>query len=768
VEPLLRTDPRGPTAPSAPRGRGLSIFQKLLLLTLSLIAATVTVPAVYLPARQLEHMRTALEAKALAYAALVAKQVESAVAFQDRATAREVFDAVAQDPDVENLLLLTASGEVLHSRGAAALGLSREITAVDRPRLLVLESGVRVVQPVVSLEGPRGTLVLELSTRGLVASRREVERQAAAACLLALLLGAAGAYWIARSLSARLEAIARVARAVARGQLEQPTLPEHGRDEIAVVSGAFNAMLRQLAELIAQIRERAEQEQRRLAQLVDERTGELHARNQDLRRVLDHVGQGFLTLGLDAGMSSVRSAVLERWLGPVGTTQSFGLYLGQTSPEAGAWFELNWPAVIEDALPLELTLDQLPKRLCVAERVLEIEYRPIHFETGALDRVLVVISDRTAELERQRAEADERELTRLFTRLLNDRSGFIEFSAEVRSLLENIRTGSDVPELQRWLHTLKGSSAIYGLDSLASLCHELENDLAESGKLEPALVRRLLDRWAALCAKLEPLLDRQRGRVELEVGQYERALAALEQSRPHAEIRGQLLDWRLEPTQAALRRLGEHAEGLAERLGKGPIDVHIDSGGLRLDPGEWRDFWTAAVHLVRNCVDHGLETAAERNELGKSVPARLDLRTMVRDGQFIIEVADDGRGIDWIRVTERALSRRLPVATQMDLTDALFVPGLSTREHVTELSGRGVGLSLVKDACDKLGGSIEVESQVSRGTSFRFSWPASRVEPRASGAPSSSATSVVRPAILSATTAANLRRGTLQYGSQKD
>jgi hypothetical protein len=77
----------------------------------------VTVPAVYLPARQLEHMRTALEAKALAYAALVAKQVESAVAFQDRATAREVFDAVAQDPDVENLLLLTASGEVLHSRG---------------------------------------------------------------------------------------------------------------------------------------------------------------------------------------------------------------------------------------------------------------------------------------------------------------------------------------------------------------------------------------------------------------------------------------------------------------------------------------------------------------------------------------------------------------------------------------------------------------------------------------------------------------------------
>jgi two-component system chemotaxis sensor kinase CheA len=465
-------------------------------------------------------------------------------------------------------------------------------------------------------------------------------------------------------------------------------------------------------------------------------------------------------------MSSERSAVLERWLGAIGTTRGFGTYLSQTDPDAGAWFDLNWSTVIDNALPIELALDQLPKRIQVGERVLEIEYRPIQLETGELERVLVVLSDRTAELERLRAEADERELTRLFTRLINDRFGFIEFSSEVRTLLDSISTETDVPALKRHLHTLKGSTAIYGLDSLSTLCHELENDLAEDKRLDAARLNRLTARWAGLCEKLGPLLEHQRGSFELERGDYEQALAALDQALPHAEIRRQLIEWQLEPTQTTLLRLAEHAEGLAERLGKGPIEVRIESGQLRLDPSEWRDFWSAAIHLVRNCVDHGLETSAQRQALGKPVPARVDLRTVLRDGRFTIEVADDGRGIDWSGIAERARSARLPVATQTDLTDALFAPGLSTAKQVSELSGRGVGLSIVKAACDQLGGSIGVDSEPGAGTTFRFSWPASRIESRAtSGAPGSA---VQRTHTLSATEAGNPRRGRLQYGSQND
>ncbi len=744
------------------RGHGLSIFQKLLILTLSLIAVTVTLPAVYLPARQLAHMQVALEAKALTLARLVGKQVESAIAFDDRATAREVFDSVAQDPDVESLTLLLASGDVLHSRGNSTLAAGVVPSTLEAERLVTLGDRLRVSQPVVSLEGPRGTLVLEISTRALVANRREVHQNAVLACLLALLVGGAGAYWIARSLSRRLEAIASVAHAVARGQLEQPNLPEQGRDEIAVVSRAFNAMLRQLRELIGHMQERAEQEQRRLEQLVRDRTRELDVRNSDMRRVLDHVGQGFFTLGLDGVMSRERSAILERWLGAAAPSQHFDAYLRNTSGPVADWFELNWPSVIEGALPLELTLEQLPKRISVREGELDIEYRPITDDAGQLSRILVVISDRSAELNRQRAEADEREVTRMMTRLLADRAGFVEFTEEMQALLESIRSDADVAPLERGLHTFKGNAAMFGLDSLASLAHQLEDELCANESLAARGVEALTARWAELYAKVEPLIAGRAGRMEIEISEYEQVLQAFEGAESPSVIQRMLLDWRLEPTEGALARLAEHAKQLAERLGKGPILVQVDSGKLRLEPGEWRDFWSAAVHLVRNCVDHGLETPDERRQGGKPMPPRLSLSTAVRDGLFTIEVGDDGRGIDWEKVAARAESQHLPVVTQTDLLDALFASGMSTATTVSEISGRGVGLSVVRDACFQLGGSIDVASEPGRGTTFRFSWPAARIEQRRASAPVSRTTSTISTATADQIT----NRGTHRYGSQ--
>jgi two-component system chemotaxis sensor kinase CheA len=103
------------------------------------------------------------------------------------------------------------------------------------------------------------------------------------------------------------------------------------------------------------------------------------------------------------------------------------------------------------------------------------------------------------------------------------------------------------------------------------------------------------------------------------------------------------------------------------------------------------------------------------------------LRTSLNERHFTIEFADDGRGIDWARVAEKAKARGLAAATHSDLVEALFADGLSTREAVTEHSGRGVGLSAIRAACRKLGGKVEVESQPNKGSLFRFIWPAAVV-----------------------------------------
>lgn len=151
---------------------------------------------------------------------------------------------------------------------------------------------------------------------------------------------------------------------------------------------------------------------------------------------------------------------------------------------------------------------------------------------------------------------------------------------------------------------------------------------------------------------------------------------------------------------------------------------------LRLEPRGWASFWAAFVHVARNAVDHGLEPIDVRRESGKAGGGRLRLRTRVDDEEFLIEVADDGAGIQWERVRERARELGLSHDTHEHLVSALFVDGLSTSAEVTEISGRGVGLAVVSAACLERGGRIDVDSSPGRGTSFVFRFPRSAISVR--------------------------------------
>jgi two-component system chemotaxis sensor kinase CheA len=705
--------------------RGLSIFQKLLILIVSLVLGVVALLGSYLLSRQVAEMRASLEAKAATYGRLVSKQVESAIAFDDRETAREVFESVAQDGDVESLTLFTSKGTVLRAWGSISPESEAQAKAVKERTLVAHSDRIAALSPVVSLEGPRGTLVVELSTRSLAESSHKAQQRAAFAFVIAALLGALGAFVIARSLGRRLKVIATAADAVAAGDLNQGPVDDRGRrDEIGVTVSAFNAMLTQIRDLVAHIQKSAREEKVRLERLVAERTAELDARNEDMRRVLDNVGQGFLTLNATGEMSRERSRVLETWFGKAPASGSFVEYIASSDSEAARWFAAGWSAIVDDLLPIEVTLDQLPKRVALSGRNFEIEYRPILAAGGKLDRVLLVLSDVTAVLERERAEAGEREATRLFTRLVADRAGFLEFFAEAESLVESIRSAQNATDLVRPLHTLKGNAGIFGIDSVARLCHDLENQLQEAGALSQHDLSPLFARWNEIATKVRSLVGDGGAKLEVSDGDYEELAKAIERRTAHAELQSLLHAWKLESGEARLSRVAEQAQGLAERLGKGPLQIDVDANRLRFVPEKWTEFWSAAVHVVRNAIDHGLETAEERSQAGKPEVRKLGFRSRLDSGELVVEFSDDGRGIDWRRVEEKAKQRNLPADSQAALVDALFADGLSTRDEASEYSGRGVGLSAVRAACQKLGGRVVVESRPGQGSVFRFVWPA--------------------------------------------
>ena len=169
------------------------------------------------------------------------------------------------------------------------------------------------------------------------------------------------------------------------------------------------------------------------------------------------------------------------------------------------------------------------------------------------------------------------------------------------------------------------------------------------------------------------------------------------------------------------------ARSLAARLGRAELEVEVEANRLRLSRVALAGFWASLTHVVRNAVDHGIESAEERAKAGKPLRARLALRAMRVAGEVGIEVSDDGRGIDWRAVASRAKAMGLPHQSPRDLTHALFVDGLSTRADVSEVSGRGIGLGAAQSECEKLGGSATVVSEPGRGSTLRFTFPSENV-----------------------------------------
>jgi two-component system chemotaxis sensor kinase CheA len=132
---------------------------------------------------------------------------------------------------------------------------------------------------------------------------------------------------------------------------------------------------------------------------------------------------------------------------------------------------------------------------------------------------------------------------------------------------------------------------------------------------------------------------------------------------------------------------------------------------------------------VRNAVDHGVEAADERKRIGKPERGLVLLRTFVERDRFVVEIADDGRGIDWRRIADKAAKMGIPAATEEQRCAALFQDGVSTAAHVTDLSGRGIGMGAVRAATESLGGALAVESRQGLGTTIRMSFPADGMAP---------------------------------------
>jgi two-component system chemotaxis sensor kinase CheA len=306
-------------------------------------------------------------------------------------------------------------------------------------------------------------------------------------------------------------------------------------------------------------------------------------------------------------------------------------------------------------------------------------------------------------------------------------------------------------DIFRNVHSIKGTCSFLELKRLESLLHATENALGrlrdEAVPATPIVVAMLLgacDRAKTIVAALardghEPdggdadivarleLAMRPAPLVPIAIPARMTAAAP----RPVPSDLGQsVMKAQSEPIGQAWTKLPRLLGDLADALGK-KIELKLEGGEIELDRPVLDLVKDPFMHLLRNAADHGIETPGERRRAGKAETGTVTLAARRDDSAIVITLADDGRGIDPERI--RAALRRDGFATEADLQamseqrllQFIFHPGLSTAPRVTTISGRGVGLDVVRSNVEKLGGVVEVASRPGHGTCFTIKLPLS-------------------------------------------
>lgn len=278
-----------------------------------------------------------------------------------------------------------------------------------------------------------------------------------------------------------------------------------------------------------------------------------------------------------------------------------------------------------------------------------------------------------------------------------------------------------------------------GLATAAQVEHALTKQGVASGVNESATMRvdvRKLDYLVNLVGEL--VLERNRlsklskdlssGQLDLEKLDAAMSLSTSRLSFITEELQSASLSTRMVPIEAVFRRLPRMVRDLSGALGK-KVELEIRGQDTEIDKTMVEQISDPLVHLVRNAIDHGIESPEARQELGKRETGSLLVEAKAEGDQIVVCVSDDGKGIDTERVVRKAVEKSLVTAerarslSRREQLELIFLPGMSTAEKVSNVSGRGVGMDVVRSNVKKLNGTVNLESSAGRGTTIQLRVP---------------------------------------------
>ena len=197
-------------------------------------------------------------------------------------------------------------------------------------------------------------------------------------------------------------------------------------------------------------------------------------------------------------------------------------------------------------------------------------------------------------------------------------------------------------------------------------------------------------------------------------------------SRITSDLQRTAMAMRMVPIRQTFDKMIRLVRDLSKKTGK-KVDLIMEGAETEIDRNMVDSIYDPLVHMMRNSVDHAIQSPDERSKVGKPATGTVHLRAYQKGGNMVIEIEDDGEGLNTQRIKQKAVSRGLIQAgealSEHELNNLIFMPGFSTAEKITDVSGRGVGMDVVKKAVEKLRGKVEVHSQPGKGCLFVIRLP---------------------------------------------
>lgn len=475
---------------------------------------------------------------------------------------------------------------------------------------------------------------------------------------------------------------------------------------------------------------------------LNELNATLETLNSSLNAVLESLGSALLFFNQEGTCSPIHSKSCTTTLGIKPGHKKIWTILNLKQKEKEEFQSLiKFAFSNESAMTFEDIFNMASKKMkSINGKYISVEYRPIYGSNAKLENILVIADDKTQEEEiKKRLEEKEKQSEKILRTVFakNDYKRILNQTKEYFLTPEpKFKKEKTVADMTNEIHTLKGLTSSFHINELSNILHKLEYALNENDTdLENA--KKEINN---IVPSIKSCLETERKNIETLLGKdFIKDTETIEIDKKDLNEFYELLkddekianrffqSFLTTPIFDTLCTLNVHAQQTAKNLGKNIKPIIFKGENFLLPSKNYQPLTDSFVHLIRNAIDHSLETPEERTKSGKPAQASLFITTKTYNTQgkkwAQIAFSDDGKGLN-IPAIKRSLKNKGIKTDNMnskEIAQTIFEQKISSKETVSQTSGRGVGLNAVKNKAESLGGNIKIEQ--SKNTTFIVSFP---------------------------------------------